>query len=147
MTPAPSQVWLVVEPVDMRSGIEGLSQRIQNTLGRSPCDGSARALRLFDEGIAHILPPEDLHNGQYLGENRRGETVFYSAPTLSIGALQVFAGDFDSHHAISAVAASAKKHAKKMPGSSLFIERRRRQAGTESAEMQGSLRSDALNVC
>jgi GGDEF domain-containing protein len=48
----------------------------------------ARALRLFDEGIAHILPPEDLHNGQYLGENRRGETVFYSAPTLSIGALR-----------------------------------------------------------
>jgi EAL domain-containing protein (putative c-di-GMP-specific phosphodiesterase class I)/GGDEF domain-containing protein len=107
----------------------------------------ARALRLFDQGIAHILPPEDLHNGQYLGENRRGETVFYSAPTLSIGALQVFAGDFDSHQAISAVAASAKKHAKKMPGSSLFIERRRRQAGAESAEMQGSLRADALNAC
>jgi GGDEF domain-containing protein len=107
----------------------------------------ARALRLFDEGIAHILPPEDLHNGQYLGENRRGETVFYSAPTLSIGALQVFAGDFDSHQAVSAVAASAKKHAKKMPGSSLFIERRRRQAGAESAEMQGSLRADALNAC
>jgi hypothetical protein len=30
MTPAPSQVWLVVEPIDMRAGIDGLSQRIQN---------------------------------------------------------------------------------------------------------------------
>ena len=39
MIPAPSHVWLVVESVDMRAGIDGLSQRIQNTLGRSPCDG------------------------------------------------------------------------------------------------------------
>jgi transposase len=45
MTPAPSQVWLVVEPIDMRAGIDGLSQRIQNSLGRSPCDGSAYAFR------------------------------------------------------------------------------------------------------
>ena len=43
MIPAPTQVWLVVEPIDMRTGIDGLSQRIQNTLGRSPCDGSAYA--------------------------------------------------------------------------------------------------------
>ena len=39
MTPIPTQVWLVVEPVDMRAGIDGLSQRIQNSLDRSPCDG------------------------------------------------------------------------------------------------------------
>jgi hypothetical protein len=45
MIPAPTQVWLVVEPIDMRAGIDGLSQRIQNTLGRSPCDGSAYAFR------------------------------------------------------------------------------------------------------
>jgi transposase len=36
MIPAPTHVWLVVEPIDMRTGIDGLSQRIQNTLGRSP---------------------------------------------------------------------------------------------------------------
>lgn len=41
MIPAPTQVWLVVEAIDMRAGIDGLSLRIQNTLGRSPCDGSA----------------------------------------------------------------------------------------------------------
>ena len=43
MIPAPTQVWLVVEPIDMRAGIDSLSQRIQTTLGRSPCDGSAYA--------------------------------------------------------------------------------------------------------
>ena len=35
MTPTPTHVWLVVEPIDMRAGIDGLSQ--------SPCDGSAYA--------------------------------------------------------------------------------------------------------
>ncbi len=40
---APEQVWLAVEPIDMRRGIDGLSLRIQQALGRSPCDGSAFA--------------------------------------------------------------------------------------------------------
>ena len=101
----------------------------------------ARALLLFDEGIAHILPAEDLHKGGYAGENRRGETVFHAAPTLSIGALPVSAGDFDSHQAISADAATAKKHAKKMPGSSLFIERRRRHGSFEGSKKAGQLES------
>jgi hypothetical protein len=34
-------IWLAVEPVDGRLGIDGLSRRIEQTLGRSPCDGSA----------------------------------------------------------------------------------------------------------
>ena len=45
MIPVPNQVWLVVESIDMRAGIDGLSQRIQNALGRSPCDGIAYAFR------------------------------------------------------------------------------------------------------
>ena len=39
----PEQVWLAVEPVDMRMGIDGLSLQIQQALGRSPCDGTAYA--------------------------------------------------------------------------------------------------------
>lgn len=39
----PEQVWLAVEPVDMRLGIDGLSLKVQQALGRSPCDGSAYA--------------------------------------------------------------------------------------------------------
>jgi hypothetical protein len=39
----PEQVWLAVEPVDMRMGIDGLSLRIQQLLGCSPCDGTAYA--------------------------------------------------------------------------------------------------------
>jgi len=41
MIPTANQVWLVVEAIDMRAGIDGLSQRIQNTLGRSCPFGKA----------------------------------------------------------------------------------------------------------
>ena len=36
-------VWLVLEAVDMRLGIDGLSSRIERHLGKSPCDGHAYA--------------------------------------------------------------------------------------------------------
>ena len=45
MIPAPTHVWLVAEPIDMRTDIDGLSQRIQNILGRSPYGGTAYAIR------------------------------------------------------------------------------------------------------
>lgn len=45
MMPRPERVWLVIDTIDMRAGIDGLSLRIQHTLGRSPCDGSAYAFR------------------------------------------------------------------------------------------------------
>jgi transposase len=39
----PQQVWLAIEPVDMRLGEDGLSLRVQEALGKLPCDGSAYA--------------------------------------------------------------------------------------------------------
>lgn len=74
MTPSPAQVWLVVEPIDMRAGIDRLSQRIQNTLGRSPCDGSAYAFRnrrqnrlklLVWDGTGVWLCQRRLHQGHF----------------------------------------------------------------------------------
>ena len=40
---SPDQLHCIVEPVDMRRGVEGLSQWIQSVLGKSPCDGMAYA--------------------------------------------------------------------------------------------------------
>ena len=37
----PESIWLAVEPVDMRTGIDGLSLHVQQALGRAPCDGTA----------------------------------------------------------------------------------------------------------
>jgi len=37
----PDSLWLAVNPVDMRIGIDGLSLQVQQALGRAPCDGTA----------------------------------------------------------------------------------------------------------
>jgi transposase len=75
MMPTANQVWLVVEAIDMRAGIEGLSQRIQYTLGRSPCDGSAYAFRnrrqnrfklLIWDGTGVWLCQRRLHRGHFI---------------------------------------------------------------------------------
>lgn len=71
----PSQIWLVVEPVDMRAGIDGLSLRIQNALERSPCDGRAYAFRnrrgtrmklLIWDGTGVWLCQRRLHTGHFI---------------------------------------------------------------------------------
>ena len=68
------QVWLVVEAVDMRQGIDGLSLRIQQALGHSPCDGAAYAFRnragnriklLVWDGTGVWLCVRRLHHGRF----------------------------------------------------------------------------------
>ena len=84
MIPSPSQVWLVVEPIDMRAGIDGLSQRIQHTLGRSPCDGTAYAFRnrrqnrlklLIWDGTGVWLCQRRLHRGHFTWPTSDAATV------------------------------------------------------------------------
>jgi len=71
----PSQVWLAVEPMDMRLGIEGLSLRVQEALGKAPCDGSAYAFRnkrgnriklLVWDGAGVWLCQRRLHRGHFI---------------------------------------------------------------------------------
>lgn len=83
-----------------------------------------RILAAFDERVARHGGPEVVNAGGYLAENRRGESVRYPLPSLSIGAIWVMPGFYDSHRDVSAAAGIAKKEAKKVAGSSLFIERR-----------------------
>jgi transposase len=74
MTFTPQQVWLAIEPVDMRLGIEGLSLRVQESLGRAPCDGSAYAFcnkrgnrlkLLVWDGAGVWLAQRRLHRGRF----------------------------------------------------------------------------------
>ena len=85
-------------------------------------------LRLFDEGVADFIDSKHLHAGGYPGEDRKGREVFHSLPTLSIGCIPIEPGSCHSHHEVSAAVTEAKKQAKKIPGSSLFVERRRPHA-------------------
>lgn len=36
----PEAIWLAIEPVDMRTGADGLSLHVQQVLGRTRCDGT-----------------------------------------------------------------------------------------------------------
>ena len=71
----PPQVWLAVEPIDMRAGIDGLTLRIQQTLGKSPCDGTAYAFRnrrnnriklLWWDGTGVWMCQRRLHRGHFM---------------------------------------------------------------------------------
>jgi transposase len=70
----PTGIWLAIEPVDMRLGIDGLSIRIQASLGRSPCDGTAYAFTnrkrsrlklLVWDGTGVWLSQRRLHRGHF----------------------------------------------------------------------------------
>jgi len=78
----------------------------------------------FDRMARQLFKPEHLAQGGYYGEDRRGNRVFFPLLTLSIGAVSVEAGLFSNAHELSATAAEAKRLAKRVEGSSLFVERR-----------------------
>lgn len=83
------------------------------------------ALDQFGQAVPRFFSAEDLERGGYLNEDRQGNQVFHPLMSLSIGAVRIEPGAFNSHHEISAVAAQAKKQAKRAPGNKLFIDQRR----------------------
>lgn len=76
LSPAfPVHVYLAIEPVDMRFGVDGLSLHVQESLGKPPCDGSAYAFRnkngnriklLIWDGTGVWLCVRRLHKGRFL---------------------------------------------------------------------------------
>jgi len=83
-----TEVWLIIEPADMRGGIDSLSQRVQNLLGRTPCDGSAYAFRnrrgsrlklLIWDGTGVWLCQRRLHQGKFVWPDAATTTVTLTA--------------------------------------------------------------------
>ena len=71
----PERVWLVLEPVDMRLGIDGLTRYVQHSLGRKPCAGGAYAFGnrrktrlkvLMWDGTGVWLSQRRLHRGHFI---------------------------------------------------------------------------------
>lgn len=71
----PSSIWLVVTPVDMRRGIDGLSMIVQQALGHAPGSGAAfifhnrtcnRIKVLFWDGTGVWLCQRRLHQGRFI---------------------------------------------------------------------------------
>ena len=82
-------------------------------------------LRLFDTGLAAFVQQENLGVDHYSSEDRRGNRVEYGFPTVSIGVVPIKQDQFHEIHEIAAIAAEVKKAAKKIPGSSLYIDQRK----------------------
>jgi transposase len=68
-------IWLVLEPVDMRCGIERLSTWVQHTLGARPCEGAAYVFRnrrnqllkvLMWDATGVWLAQRRLHQGRFV---------------------------------------------------------------------------------
>jgi transposase len=84
----PSEIWLIVDAVDMRGGIESLSLRVQNLLGRTPCDGTAYAFRnrrgsrlklLIWDGTGVWLCQRRLHRGRFVWPTADTQAVTLTA--------------------------------------------------------------------
>jgi len=80
----PAQIWLVVAPVDMRRGLDGLSAIVQQSLRHSPCAGSAFIFRnragnrlrlLVWDGNGVWLCQRRLHQGGFVWP-KMGDSVF-----------------------------------------------------------------------
>ena len=78
----------------------------------------------FSDTIKNLFSIEDRENGGYVTEDRQGRKIFCPLVSLSLAAISIKKNECTSQHLISEALANAKKQSKKMPGNSLFIERR-----------------------
>ena len=85
-------------------------------------------LEMFGECVQDFFSVEDRERGGYVTEDRQGKRMFHPLTSLSLGVIKVMPGLFTSLHQVAAAAAEAKKQAKKIPGNSLFMERRERNS-------------------
>lgn len=79
----------------------------------------------FNPLIADLVSEEDRNRGGYVTEDRQGNRCFCPLVSLSLGVVIVEGNEAVDPQHISASVAEAKKQAKKIPGNSLFVERRR----------------------
>lgn len=84
----PEHIWIAIEPIDMRLGIDGLTLRIQQAMGRTPCDGAAYAFRnrsgnriklLIWDGNGVWLCLRRLHRGRFTWPQSDATTCTLSA--------------------------------------------------------------------
>jgi diguanylate cyclase (GGDEF)-like protein len=78
----------------------------------------------FDAAVQLYVAQAQLGEDGYRAEDRRGDEIEYVFPTVSIGALPVVPRQYLSCYEISAAAAEVKKAAKKISGSSLYVNQR-----------------------
>lgn len=83
-----------------------------------------RALAFFAEQVPFLFDPSDRERGNLSGESRSGQPLVYPLTSLSAGVVMVESEFYPSHLDVAYAAAEAKKQAKRLGGSALFVERR-----------------------
>jgi diguanylate cyclase (GGDEF)-like protein len=88
----------------------------------------------FDRECRALFNPEHVEAGGYHSEDRRGVMAFHALVSLSIGAVLVDPSHFHQYQEVARAAAEAKHLAKRIDGSSLFVDQRRMPFGRKLAE-------------
>jgi EAL domain-containing protein (putative c-di-GMP-specific phosphodiesterase class I)/GGDEF domain-containing protein len=81
-------------------------------------------LRDFEVQSRSFFSTADLAAGGYEAVNRLGALQHHPLVSLSLGAAQIIASWYESHHEVASIASCAKSMAKREAGNALFIERR-----------------------
>lgn len=90
---------------------------------RARCE---RILERFDSERLALFDPEHVEAGGYRCEDRRGALDFHRLVSLSIGAVEIDPARFRQYQEVAAATAEAKRMAKRVEGSYLFVDQRRR---------------------
>jgi len=77
----------------------------------------------FERMVSDLIAPEDLARGMLEGQDRQGRPLNFPLLSLSLAVIGVH-DDRGGTREIAAAAAAAKQEAKRMAGTSLFLERR-----------------------
>jgi GGDEF domain-containing protein len=90
-------------------------------------------LREFRAQLPHFYSREDLGQGRFRARDRQGKVVWFPLLGLAIGACCPDPAFCGNHLDVSALAADAKKEAKRIGGSVLYLTRRRRPSPWQEA--------------
>ena len=77
----------------------------------------------FARASALLFKEEHLSEGGYLNAGHDGALAFHALTSLSIGAVKISGGMFESFHEVNSAMHGALRAAKTQSGSSLFVDK------------------------
>jgi GGDEF domain-containing protein len=85
---------------------------------------SAKIIKALEEHLAEFHGEKDYSAGSYSAVNRKGEQETFGLLSISIGIVNTRLTPVNSYAQLASISTEVKKAAKKLPGSSVVINRR-----------------------
>ncbi len=92
-----------------------------------------RMLARFDEERLGLFNADHAAKGGYHSEDRRGNMEFHPLVSLSIGAVQIDPAHYRQYQEVASATAEAKRMAKRVDGSCLFVDQRKQPSNRRGA--------------